>query len=428
MSSRVRQVETAAEDVKGSAGNAGMKSAGTGIGVKGADESTGTKMAGRDRSVDILKGILVLQMVLCHCIQFFGRDSKPVQQQICDYINLTTFSGFMFTFGCSCWYAYFSRDFRTSAGRMLRTALKCLAAFWLSSICYVGLVELEYYDPGMIRRILLLEKYGGWSEFLASFAGVMVVGLILFRLFQMQNGYLTAGCLAIGALLTLIPYSKVTSTQAALFIGSTSCTTFPVLQYLFYFAAGVWFCRKKIVWDIRILAAVVVLTLPELIMYLVGGHLTNRFPPDMWFVAGAALFLYLYYLLAHVIADGMPNDLPGERGSGHRIINCIGGFLQDTGANAIFYLLFSNLVIFAFSASKYKLRTFAFALEFYVILMVSACFVRRLVRGGKKAGSGSRPPRRSHHQTENPSCRSDSPSFHGPAGAWDSPFCMISSC
>ena len=52
--------------------------------------------------MDILKGILVLQMVLCHCIQFFGRDSKPIQKQICDYINLTTFSGFFFAFGGSC--------------------------------------------------------------------------------------------------------------------------------------------------------------------------------------------------------------------------------------------------------------------------------------------------------------------------------------
>ena len=211
--------------------------------------ASGTK---RDDAADIMKGILVLQMVLCHCIQFFGRDTKPVQKQICDYINLTTFSGFMFTFGLSCWYAYFSRSFRQAAPRMIRTALKCLAAFWISSICYIGLVELDYYDPRVFRQIILLEKYAGWSEFLASFAGVMLVGLLLFGLFQRQNGWLTLLCLAAGGLLTLIPYGRIGDSKAALMIGSTGWITFPVLQYLFYFAAGVWFCRRKIIWDFRI--------------------------------------------------------------------------------------------------------------------------------------------------------------------------------
>ncbi len=360
----------------------------------------------RDRSMDILKGILVLQMVLCHCIQFFGRDSKPIQKQICDYINLTTFSGFFFAFGGSCWYAYFSREFKSAAPRMLKTALRCLAAFWISSICYVGLVELDYYDPRMIWRILGLGKYGGWSEFLASFAGVMIVGIAFFTLFQKQNGYLTAACIAAGALLTLIPYDRVTISQAALFIGSAHCTTFPVLQYLFYFAAGVWFCRRKIVWDVKILAAAFVLTLPELVHYLRTGYLSGRFPPDFWFLAGAALFLYLYYLLSHAIADGTAVEAPSAGAGGNdtslgedagkttvkRLGSIIAGFLQDTGANAIYYLLISNLAIFAFSQSNYKLRTFEFALLFYMILMISACFLRRLAHGRNKAavGSGSR--------------------------------------
>lgn len=372
--------------------------------VQQAQPAAGGKI--RDRSMDILKGILVLQMILCHCIQFFGRDSAPVQKQICDYINLTTFSGFFFAFGGSCWYAYFGKEFKNAAPRMLRTALRCLAAFWLSSICYVGLVELDYYDPRVIPGILGLGIFGGWSEFLASFAGAMITGIVLFALFQKQNGYVTAACLAAGALLTLIPYNKVTVPQAALFIGSTHCTTFPVFQYLFYFAAGVWFCRRKIVWDARLLAVSCVLTLPELIHYLRTGYLSGRFPPDFWFVAGAALFLYLYYLLAHAIADRTAGSLACAGAGGvrsgsekapsrpavKRIGRRISGFLEDTGANAIYYLLISNLAIFAFSESSYKLRTFGFALQFYVLLMISACFLRRLVHGRNRStdGSGSR--------------------------------------
>lgn len=341
----------------------------------GGEKLAGSSGRKRDDSVDIMKGMLVLQMVLCHCIQFFGRDSKPVQQQICDYINLTTFSGFLFTFGLSCWYAYFSRGFRYAAPRMLRTALKCLAAFWISSICYIGLVELDYYDPRVFRQILLLEKYAGWSEFLASFAGVMAAGLLLFSLFQKQNGYLTALCLAAGGLLTLIPYDRISDPRAALFVGSAHWITFPVLQYLFYFAAGVWFSRRKIVWDFRILLVCAVLTLPELISYIRGGYLTNRFPPDAWFLFGAALFLYLYYLLAHALAA-------------RPVFGGICAFLRGIGMNTVFCLLLSNLAIFSFSAGKFKQRTFAFALLFDLVLMAAIWFILHLVRTDSRRSSG----------------------------------------
>ena len=334
--------------------------------------ASGTK---RDDAADIMKGILVLQMVLCHCIQFFGRDTKPVQKQICDYINLTTFSGFMFTFGLSCWYAYFSRSFRQAAPRMIRTALKCLAAFWISSICYIGLVELDYYDPRVFRQIILLEKYAGWSEFLASFAGVMLVWLLLFGLFQRQNGWLTLLCLAAGGLLTLIPYGRIGDSRAALMIGSTGWITFPVLQYLFYFAAGVWFCRRKIIWDFRIFLVCVMLSLPEIVCYIRSGCLTDRFPPDGWFLFGAVLFLYLYYQLAHALAGRWP-------------CSRICAFLRGLGMNTVFCLLLSNLVIFSFSAGKFKQRTFEFALLFYLVLMAALWFVLHLVHTGGKNSSG----------------------------------------
>ena len=45
----------------------------------------------RVRRIDILKGILTLQMILAHCIQFYvdlGRN--PVALHISDYINLDT--------------------------------------------------------------------------------------------------------------------------------------------------------------------------------------------------------------------------------------------------------------------------------------------------------------------------------------------------
>ena len=57
----------------------------------------------RDEAVDVMKGILVLQMVLCHCIQFFCDDANLAVHVLRDYINLTTFSGFFFAFGVTSW-------------------------------------------------------------------------------------------------------------------------------------------------------------------------------------------------------------------------------------------------------------------------------------------------------------------------------------
>ena len=54
---------------------------------------------GRNREIDICKGILTVTMILGHCIQFFGFEEQGVQKILVNVINLTTFSGFLFCFG-----------------------------------------------------------------------------------------------------------------------------------------------------------------------------------------------------------------------------------------------------------------------------------------------------------------------------------------
>lgn len=326
----------------------------------------------RDPSVDVLKGILVLQMVLCHCIQFFGKDSAPVQRQICDYINLTTFSGFLFAFGFGCQYAYFSKSFRTAALRMARTAAKCLLAFYLSSICYIAFVEYDYYDPRVFRQVFLLQKYAGWSEFLASFFGVMLLALVLFFVFQRMNGYLLAGVGGFSLALTFLPYDRIHHPWAALFIGSTDYTTFPVLQYLFYFAAGVYLCRRKGGKGWIPAAVAVLLSLPEVWCYGTTGYLSMRFPPDWRYVFGASAVVYFYYLISRRLCAEQKSV---------RAVAALRNVLSQLGKNAVFYLLFSNLLIFSFAGSNFKMKKISFAVEFYVLLMLAAWFCQHLIKG-----------------------------------------------
>ena len=56
-------------------------------------------MNARKREIDIQKGMLTVAMMLCHCIQFFGKEEYGLQKILVNLINLSTFSGFMFCFG-----------------------------------------------------------------------------------------------------------------------------------------------------------------------------------------------------------------------------------------------------------------------------------------------------------------------------------------
>lgn len=315
----------------------------------------------RDRSIDVMKGILVIQMVLCHCIQFFGNDSWPIQKQVCDYINLTTFPGFLFAFGFACNYAYFSKSFIKAVPRMIKTAVKMLLAFYISSICYIAFVEYDYYDPRVPLQVVRLEKYAGWSEFLASFFAIMLIGAALFVAFQRINVWILAGIGVIGFALTYLPYSRITNPWVALIVGSRHYITFPILQYLFYFAAGVWLCKngmKRWKW---MLAVAFLLSVPEFVHYLGTDGLSDRFPPDGAFVFGASVIVFLYYVLSRKLS-----------GMNVRILSVI-------GEDSIFYLLFTNIIIFAFAGSRFRQGGIQFAIVFYLLLMLTAWFCQHTV-------------------------------------------------
>ena len=47
-----------------------------------------------------MKGLLTLAMILCHCLQFFGKEDAGIEKILVNVINLTTFSGFLFCLFC----------------------------------------------------------------------------------------------------------------------------------------------------------------------------------------------------------------------------------------------------------------------------------------------------------------------------------------
>lgn len=149
----------------------------------------------RSHRIDILKGILTLQMVFAHCIQFFGDLGKnQIAYHISEYINLTTFSGFLFCFGYVSDLAYFGKEWRGCAGKILKNALRLLVCFYISSFCFGIFVENIPLDREAVLEIFMLKRLAGYSEFLFSFALIMVLECILFPFFSRKwkwgGGYL----------------------------------------------------------------------------------------------------------------------------------------------------------------------------------------------------------------------------------------------
>jgi hypothetical protein len=197
----------------------------------------------RSDTMDLYKGILVITMILAHCIQFFGEEDKLYQGIYVNYINLTTFPGFLFTYGFVCSRAYFDKKFSIVWRKMLINAGRTLFAFYLSSIAYYAFVENKIFRTDFLWEVVLIRRYAGWSEFLVSFSAVILVGMVMFPLFKRLNIISFFVIAAISTAACFIPYDKITVPQLALFLGSTNFITFPVVQFLIYFAGGVITCK-----------------------------------------------------------------------------------------------------------------------------------------------------------------------------------------
>lgn len=329
-------------------------------------------MKTRNREIDIMKGLLTLAMILCHCIQFFGNETKGLQKLLADLINLTTFSGFLFCFGYVSELAYYRKNFGSAAWKAGKNIVRMLIAFYISGLSYIAFAERKSFLIDRVTDVLLLHVYPGWSEFLASFAAVLLIGILLYPIFRRMNGKMFLVVLAVSLVsCRLIPYDKIQNSWLALFVGSTHYTTFPVLQYGVFFAAGVWFSRAKISWNKETMLGALLLGIPFVVHYMKNDWLPGRFPPSELFILGGILGVYLYRMLSIGLKVLAEKCAPVD----HLI-----AAIENVGMNSMFYLLLSNVLIFALSGSKFAYPSADFAYIFYLIVLFIIYYLRRLIR------------------------------------------------
>lgn len=331
---------------------------------------------GRRREIDICKGILTVTMILCHCIQFFGNETEGVQKILADVINLATFSGFLFCFGYVSDIAYYRKEWKESAGKMLKNAVRLLAAFYISGIAYVAFVEQKIFRWDFITEVLFLEKFPGWSEFLASFAVLMLVGILAYPVLKRINVWILLGGILLSGVLCWIPYENVHNSWLALLVGSGDFTTFPVLQYFVYFVWGIWMCRKDKVWSKWIMLGTIGISSPCVVFWVRHGYLPERFPLSWMFLGGGSVLVYAYYLISVGLEKNHEKC---------KMISWIAAWLEKVGESSLYYLLLSNLLIFALDGSHFSFRSEGYAYGFFVVVILVISYLEWLREGKTKS-------------------------------------------
>lgn len=289
----------------------------------------GVRKPPHDTSLDLLKGILVLGMVAAHIVQFFPSGGSA-SAGFSNYINLITFSGFMFVFGCTCSIAYLFKDipYPALAKKLSRGFVRTLVAFYISGIAFAFFVAGEC-TPASIIRILTLQYIPGYSEFLLSFAFIFP---FLFAVKPLANRLNGLSCIIL-VILSLFSCSLQFDTSflpaLGVFIGGNTFFCFPILSYVSYFVAGAYLSKKKESLNWMVLITACAGTLAFCMFAWQAQALPNRFPPSALWVMGGYLFVYAYWLACRKVKRW-------------NIVRAA----EAVGAKSLQYLVASNVSIF----------------------------------------------------------------------------------
>ena len=296
----------------------------------------------RDRSIDVGRGLLVIMMVYGHVMQFFG-DSQvfPLVGTLIDVINLTVFPAFVFYFGATAVLAYLRKPYMSALPGMVRTTLRAYAVFVLSGVGYRVLRENRAFAVGTVRSVMQLMDIPGWSEFLISFALYGLLLIVGYAVFDWQSRKPLA-CLLVSVLCVacckIVPYGSI-SVHLSLLVGGREFAYFPVVQYMPYFLAGMLYARGEKRVRRGLLLFAVLASLGGVAYWHFFG-LPSRFPPEWgWILLPGALVCAVVLISRALCALAV-----GWLG---KVIDALCGVLGHFGGASLYYLLTSNLVLFA---------------------------------------------------------------------------------
>jgi|GEM_PF-5414109 len=273
-------------------------------------------------SIDILKGITALLMILAHSIYFAGFGADPVLGPLVSFINLTTFTVLLFLSGSGLYLSYLRTDlskqeFAQKRGQLLHRAFKLLLSYYLISL--IGMLP-QLIDGGndvftLLLRLFLFLDIPNYVEFLIPFMAFYLViyyfrpaiksisnSLLLTILFS-GLFYLT------GSIYYQIAVPTELNAYKSLLFGHADWYSFPIFQYAPVFLLGAYYGKLMSLKDIPVrslkktylllFSISLVLLIPVLTLFNIPATDLNRWPPSIYFIIlGIAYTLLMLKLIS----------------------------------------------------------------------------------------------------------------------------------
>ena len=317
----------------------------------------------RNAAIDRVKGLLTVGMVYAHTLAILGLPGADIFSGVVGLIDLVAFSGFLFCFGYGCYLAYFRPAHPLPMRRIAATAIKPLVAFLLSGLAYRLFIQHQSLDSAVLFRMITLQEIAPFSEFLLAFSLVLALTALarqpISRVLARPKLLTTLIMLCLAS--TLIPFIA-NAIYVNLFIGLGNATVFPIIPYYPIFLLGMAAARYGIISDRRVLIACIV-ALGALFAEAAFGGQLRRFPPSAFWVSGSLAVAYGTVLLAHTRPFG----------------GITGRLLANIGRNVLFYLLLSNIMLFALRSLILQPVANAACVPIAVLLLIMIAFLTSLV-------------------------------------------------
>ena len=325
----------------------------------------------RNYSLDYMKAILVILMILAHCIQLiFNNSNSPniisfLLLKISLFVNITTFSSFLFMFGYVFQIAYLS-NYETTKVKLLKNAWNTLITYYLCAIS-ITILEKKQFNLTDLLNIIVFNNVIKYSEFLLAFTFIGFISVIFGKQIIYATSTLKKLILSSSVLLFftfIIPYEKI-PIQLGIFIGTTKFSSFPVFLYLPYFLLGVYLSKNNILFNKNILFFVSILSAFFISYIIINHNLPERFPPSFFWISGSFLYSYTLYLFCYFIS---------------RRIKHHNRFILAMGSNTLFLLLFSNIIIFYIKSNFSNCFTWLSTLMIFLIIIYTGNFIIKIIR------------------------------------------------
>lgn len=285
-----------------------------------------SKIKKRDNSIDFLKGILTLLMTLSHFLYITNWKGMLIEG-IHDYVDLTTFSGFLFCFGYVSWFSYIDNDNPDVTKRIWISIIKILLAYNISGLAFVA--SKDSITINNVISILLFQTLPGITEFLLSFILVDVVVVVFRNKMRYLKTYMIVIFILVCLMLCYFPYEIIVSPVMGNIIGKENGYYFPIIQYGSYYLFGILLAKKKIIFNKYMFVITAFMTC----MYYLLSNLIDkpkRFPPSILFIIGAAFFIYLYFLVSKYLCT---KEIHIK-------------FIEFIGRHTLIYLVIGNMIVF----------------------------------------------------------------------------------